>query len=282
MPSQSLPKLLVPRQDALPKIQEQITKGRNIVDSLSPPAYDVTYDLKAAFQKAQVDQQKWAKFTIHLLQTLFDGIKVSDEFGHWVIIPSPYEDMVECLIRFMNARISNLESLVERLEMFPESDQQVGLQKSDQTKELAGGKVFVVHGHDDGAKDTVARFIEKLGLDPIILHERADQGRTVIEKIEKYRDVRFTVVLLTPDDVGGPKGQDDGLRPRARQNVIFELGFFIGSLERSRVVALTKGNVEIPSDYHGVLYVSLDTNWQLRLAREFNAAGLEVDFKRVV
>jgi hypothetical protein len=135
-------------------------------------------------------------------------------------------------------------------------------------------KVFVVHGHDDAAKETVARFIERLGLEAIVLHEQPNASRTIIEKFEQYADVGFAVVLLTPDDVGAAKKDSANLRPRARQNVILELGYFLGKLKRSRVCALYKTGVDIPSDFNGVLWVELDDNgaWRMRLAQELSNA----------
>ena len=126
--------------------------------------------------------------------------------------------------------------------------------------------------------ETVARFLEKLRLDPIILHEQPSMGRTVIEKFEAHADVGFAVVLLTPDDMGGLASGGE-VKPRARQNVILELGYFIGSLGRAKVCALYVEGVEIPSDIHGVLYVSYDAagGWRLKLASEIRAAGLPVD-----
>jgi predicted nucleotide-binding protein len=140
-------------------------------------------------------------------------------------------------------------------------------------------KVFVVHGHDNEAKQTVARFLEHLKLEPIVLHEQANEGRTVIEKFEVYADVGFAVVLLTPDDVGALVTARENLTPRARQNVVLELGYFLGKLKRNRVCALYKKGVEIPSDYQGVLYVELDAagGWTLKLAQELAAAGIPID-----
>lgn len=141
-------------------------------------------------------------------------------------------------------------------------------------------KVFVVHGHDDGSRETVARFLEKIGFDAIILHEQANQGLTVIEKVERYGDVGFAVVLLTPDDEGCVKGGTPV--PRARQNVILELGYFIGRLGRGRVCALKRGALEIPSDYAGVVYESLEGNWKQALGRELEEAGFLIDWNQVM
>lgn len=142
-------------------------------------------------------------------------------------------------------------------------------------------EVFVIHGSDHGTKETVARFLESLDLNPIILHEQPDQGRTIIEKFEDYAQTSYAIALLTPDDMGGPNA--DALKPRVRQNVIFEMGFFMGYLGRGRVAALIKSDLEIPSDYSGVLYIKLDENdgWQINLARELDSAGFDIDFNKL-
>jgi predicted nucleotide-binding protein len=140
-------------------------------------------------------------------------------------------------------------------------------------------KVFVVHGHDHDAKDKVARFLERLKLEPIVLHEQANEGRTVIEKFEAYANVGFAVVLLTPDDVGALATERTNLNSRARQNVVLELGYFLGKLKRNRVCALYKEGVEFPSDYAGVLYAKLDSagEWRAKLAQDLSAAGIPID-----
>ncbi len=140
-------------------------------------------------------------------------------------------------------------------------------------------RVFVVHGHDHGTKETVARYLERLGLEAVILHEKPNEGQTVIEKIEAHSDVGFAVVLLSPDDVGAAKADSAKLRPRARQNVVLELGYFVGKLKRSRVCALYVPDVEIPSDFSGVLYVELDQKgaWRTRLAQELSNARMPIN-----
>ena len=113
-----------------------------------------------------------------------------------------------------------------------------------------------------------------------MLHEQPNRGRTIIEKFVDYASVGFAVVLLTADDLGGTKNTSiDKMSLRARQNVILELGFFLGALGRGRVCALYEHGVEIPSDYQGVVFVALDEGgaWKLAIAREMKAAGLPVD-----
>ncbi len=143
-------------------------------------------------------------------------------------------------------------------------------------------KIFIVHGHDDGARETVARFLERIGLEAVILHEQANQGRTIIEKVVANSEVGFAVVLLTPDDEGCVKGGTP--EPRARQNVLLELGYFIGRLGRAKVCALKRGTLEIPSDFAGVVWEAMDSNggWKRVLARELEAAGHSIDWNKVM
>lgn len=139
--------------------------------------------------------------------------------------------------------------------------------------------VFVVHGHDDGLKETVARYLSRLELAPVILHEQPNEGRTIIEKFERHADVDFAVVIFTPDDIGHPINKAGESRPRARQNVVLELGFFMGTLGRHRVCVLHTGDIELPSDYAGVLYLPLDAGgaWRFLLAKEMKASGMQID-----
>lgn len=143
-------------------------------------------------------------------------------------------------------------------------------------------RVFVVHGHDGEAREAVARFLEKIGFDPVILHEQANRSRTIIEKIEANHDVSFAVILLTPDDEGCAKGGTP--EPRARQNVLLELGYFMAHLGRENVCALKRGQVEIPSDFAGVVWEPMDDNggWRASLARELEAAGHSIDWNKVM
>jgi predicted nucleotide-binding protein len=181
-------------------------------------------------------------------------------------------------------QIKMLESCIEQLETEIELSGAKLDSPSDKVSSTAiSSRVFVVHGHNHGIKESVARFLEKLGLDPVILHEKPNAGRTIIEKFSDYSDVQFSVVLLTADDEGKARGEINSLRPRARQNVILELGYFLGRLGRPRVCALYESGVEIPSDYQGVLFVPLDpqNKWKIDLVQELKAAGFDVDANKV-
>ena len=150
------------------------------------------------------------------------------------------------------------------------------------TKELDLTKVFIVHGHDDLLKNEVARFIEKLDLEAIILHEKASSGKTIIEKIEEYSNVGFGIVLYTPCDVGAKQTENIDLKSRARQNVVFEHGFLIGKIGRENVCAIVKGELEKPNDISGVVYVSTSEEWRLSLAKEMRNSGYQIDMNLVI
>jgi len=139
--------------------------------------------------------------------------------------------------------------------------------------------VFIVHGRDDHVKEKVAHFLRDLGISPIILHEQPNKSRTIIEKFEDHSsNVKYAVVLLTPDDLGGLNIEPNKQFPRARQNVVFEMGYFFGSLGRGRVCALLSPEVERPSDIEGILYIPLDQreDWKGSLFRELKAAQLKL------
>jgi predicted nucleotide-binding protein len=145
-------------------------------------------------------------------------------------------------------------------------------------------KIFVVHGHEVGLRAIVARFLEQLGAKPVILSEEASGGRTVIENFEMHADVAYAVVLMTGDDRGGAKDTPPRqFKKRARQNVIFELGYFMSKLKRNKVCILYEQDVEIPSDITGVIYVPYDASsdgWQIKMARELKKAELDIDLNR--
>ena len=156
-------------------------------------------------------------------------------------------------------------------------------QPSETPQSTLGDEVFIVHGHDNEAKETVARFVEKSGIEATILHERTNRGKTIPEKFEEHAGkAGFAIILLTPDDVGASKDEKDKLKYRARQNVILELGYFWGKLGRDRMCVLYKEGVELPSDIHGILYVPMDSSdgWRPKLGQEMQDAGLPVDLNK--
>lgn len=156
---------------------------------------------------------------------------------------------------------------------------------SRSTSPALSNRVFVVHGHDELLKTEVERFLHDVGLEPIVLHRQPDQGQTVIEKFEQHGDVGYAIVLLTPDDVAYTVSQSAlpevqrTTELRARPNVIFEFGYFVGKLGRSRVCCLHKGAVVVPSDLHGLVYKSVNPSFESQafaLVRELKAAGYQL------
>jgi predicted nucleotide-binding protein len=170
-------------------------------------------------------------------------------------------------------------AIEERLLFGPSS----GACEADPASESASGKsvVFIVHGHDEVRKEQVARFVEHLGCEAVILHEQPSQGRTIIEKFEQEsKAASYAVVLLTADDFRAAKGEPP--TARARQNLVFELGYFVGTLRRANVAALVDPDVERPGDYDGVVWIPLDGGWKLALAKEMKSAKLPIDLNNAV
>lgn len=149
-----------------------------------------------------------------------------------------------------------------------------------ETKKVSSQQnIFIVHGHNEGIKNQVARFIEQIDFNPIILHEQASSGKTIIEKIEAYSNVAFGIVLYTACDEGREVNSDAILTKRARQNVVFEHGYLIGKIGRNNVCALVERDIEIPNDISGVVYVQIDKAeaWKLSLVKEMKNSGLKID-----
>ena len=150
--------------------------------------------------------------------------------------------------------------------------------------QVRSNKIFVVHGHDNEMKLAVVQTLQKLDLDPIILHEKPNSGRTLIEKISDYAHVSFAVVLLSPDDLAYPEEKTpDESKYRAEQNVIFELGYFLGRLGRQNVIAIyrKKKDFEIPNDYNGVLWIEYKSGWYFKLINELQASNFDVDANKL-
>ena len=155
-----------------------------------------------------------------------------------------------------------------------------GKEMSNTNHNPLSNQIFIVHGHDDTLKIEVARFIEKLGLEAIILHEKASGGKTIIEKIEHYSNVSFGIVLYTQCDIGGTN--QDNLQPRARQNVIFEHGYLIGKIGRKNVVALVKDKIEKPNDISGIVYIDTVSHWKNDLVKEMLEVGYDIDVSKIL
>jgi predicted nucleotide-binding protein len=269
------PELLKPRAELEAQLREQVTSAK----AIAVRALRTTADL----EQARKDRERWSSYNTELLLRSFSNRSVADDFnrspgfGVARINPSVGEQ-IEGFRESLLSRLNRLESIIDRLPLIPEaSGVQLSAQGPARQIKPRGRSVFIVHGHDEAARESVARFIEKIGLEVVILHEQPNQGRTILEKFEANSAVAYAVVLLTPDDAF--QNSSGSLVYRARQNVIFELGYFFGSLGRERVAALYVPSVDLPTDVNGLVYIELDSKgaWRFHLAKELTAAGLPVD-----
>jgi len=190
--------------------------------------------------------------------------------------PDKFEFAKGNLVQALKLLVSTLKN-----DMFSELKQE----KSSSKLPSLSNKVFVVHGHDQALKTDVERFLHEVGLVPVVLHREADEGATIIEKFEKHSDVGYAFILLTPDEISYTVDQtkipdiDRKIEYRARPNVIFEFGYFVGKLGRSRVCCLHKGEVVVPSDLDGLVYKKIDSSIDAQayaIIKELKAAGYKI------
>lgn len=180
----------------------------------------------------------------------------------------------------------DLKIITKKVFKMAEEKMNIILSKNQSKNEVIDAdynKIFIVHGRDISAKTEVARFVEKLNLTPVILHEQASANMTIIEKIESYSNVGYGLVLYTPCDIGGLNDESNELKLRARQNVVFEHGYLMGKLGRNRILALVKEKVEIPNDISGVAYVEMDDAhaWEVTIAKELRHLGYSIDMNNL-
>ena len=234
---------------------------------------------------------EWQRDTRVAIANVFGGDSEQvEEFKRirWIPAGISYDrDAVE--LARQNAYLKGLHEVEPLLNSMLRQIEIYGLNADNSAQNSDGAqnvkKVFVVHGKEEGLKDRAELFLTKLGLEAIILHQQPDEGRTIIEKFEDYAEqVGFAVALCTADDLGTLNDRKENFRPRPRQNVIFELGFFNGKIGRNRVCALIEEGVEMPSDYDGVIYIQMNDpqGWQTLLFRRLREAGFDVDANPIV
>lgn len=242
------------------------------------------------FEKLKQDYNSWHDYNLEMLKQLFNKPfneyrNAYDGAGTWDGIflgGSSQADQVKEFMSKLNNKVNNLKALVQKTDLLKSSEPNINIDSSKEIK-LDKSQVFIVHGHDEAAKTKTARFIEQLGLKPIILHEQASGSKTVIEKIEAYSNVGFGIVLYTACDLGAKAGANPDFKNRARQNVVFEHGFLIGKIGRENVCALVKDEIETPNDISGVVYVKMDNEdaWHLKVARELRNSGYVIDMNKL-
>lgn len=250
--------LTVSRDEAKQRLQDRIEKGMELKSK--------QVNTREAFEELKNNYSKWDSFNSELLRRIFTTDEAAKEYDYWgVMAVSMYEESLGEKIadtyKDIDKKIHRLDSLIERLELIPLAGQVSPVATASlPTPQPRSKKVFVVHGHDEVAKTSLEVFLHEIGLEPIVLHRQADEGLTVIEKFEKHSDVGYAFILLTPDEVAyvvteaGKPEAERKIEVRARPNVIFEFGYFVGKLGRSRVCCLYTGNVSLPSDVSGMIY----------------------------
>jgi Predicted nucleotide-binding protein containing TIR-like domain len=250
--------LTIARADMDRRLEERIARGQELL--ARPISSDD--DLRAA----RGDFYTWSEYNQTLLRRSFSTSELADGYKRQASVgfitlgggQPPLGERIDEFHEDVRRRVRRLSSIKDRLELYEER-RLTPAPRSGQPAGSMGTTIFVVHGRSEAAKESVARFIQQASdLHPVILHEQPNSGQTVIEKFEdNAADAAFAIVLLTGDDEGGLLGSGEQRR-RARQNVVFELGFFIGKLGRTRVAVLYEEDVELPSDMSGVLYTLID------------------------
>lgn len=271
-------------------ITQQIDKGQKLLDLYIPAlgvygeisgypfvnsrSGRVSYD-KTAVKSFIEEFERWHDFNKELYSTAFETPNNRYKYDYescWVVIwgkdvIGEYKDNIR---RFINKMKGDIEKIDLIPCIVPDDIKEVCI-KEKNTK-----NVFIVHGHDDAAINEVKVFLIKLGLNPIILREQANAGKTIIEKIEEYTNVGFSIVLYTPCDEGKSK-TETSYRDRARQNVVFEHGYLCAKLGRENVCALVKDGIEIPGDISGIVFILMEKGWELQVAKELKRAKYQID-----
>jgi len=341
----SPPKLIVPREEAIRRVGEQIRLGRDIRDQKMLSMMDL--------ESAQERRTEWLEKNVQVLTRLFNNPSFAEEYN--VNLSFDMDSAITFTLKEkyfkddINEQIGRLESFLDRLKLIPEmkaeelaeqrfvekpieQEQPEDLQhmevqlretlsreleprdeppkesppKEELSKEIPHRRelprekststivldhrqpqesnILLIHGRDEAAKESALKFIEKLGLRALILHEQPNGGRSILEKFQESPNIEFAVILFTPDDITAPRNKPKEKQACASQNVIFEFGYFLGKLGKGRVCVLYKEGVEFPSDYSGVVYIPMDSRggWRLLVAKEIKQAGIEIDLNKAI
>ena len=177
--------------------------------------------------------------------------------------------------------VRDLETTKKEFERYICDFEEEGINTNMGKNRTSNNKVFIVHGHDGELKEKVARRLEQQGIEAIILSEQVNRGRTIIEKLEAYSDVNVAIILFTQDDLGVAKEEKGNEKYRARQNVVFEAGYFMGYVGRETIIMIADENVEIPGDLSGMVYTTRDS-WEFEMLKELNAAGMKVNMNKLL
>lgn len=293
--------LVMPKQQVINLIRQQIEKSKELL-SIEVPYKNVIkgYDMFGGgghsakeYDKIAKDNffnefHKWDNRNVEILTRAFEHPNNTDCYGYQQTGRIYFiTDVVIEQKQTITKLASYLEGFIDRMDLIPCKDEVqasvIGVQN-----DVSTDKVFIVHGHGELVKVTTARTLEQFGLTPIILHEQEDYGNTIIEKFENNAtDVGFAVVLLTADDLGISKKDIEKSQKenkeytplsRARQNVVFEMGYFMGKLDRAHVFLLLEDGVEKPGDLDGIIYTPIDSEgmWRVKLAKRLKSVGYKI------
>lgn len=288
--------LRVSRADAEARISERISLGQEMLTALeqlwreasgrtgyeNPPTPEHAKG-RASFWS---DYSRWDEFNKTLLERLFDSAKIAAEYNAPRESEASYGVFlveIENLQNNVKADLQKLRSIKDRLPLFePARAVSASQNASDENEQV----IFVVHGRNEEVLAKTELLLEKLCLKHIVLRDQVESGSpTLIAKFERHaKGARYAVILMTGDDEGRCMQGSEPLSPRARQNVILELGFFVGTLTRAKVCVLYEGGVEKPSDILGVEHIPLDVagKWKHTLSHKLHAAGFNVELRKVV
>lgn len=277
--------LCVSRSEAKERIRDRMERGKAISA--------VQISTRETLDSCEADFKKWHDFNKELLKRIFSTEEIAEEYSWWgggsisIGVPSLSQQIVD-LHKEIAAKVLRLDSVLERIDLYPvraSTESTEPAQGATQSSGVRSKKVFVVHGHDEISKTNLEVFLLEIGLEPVVLHRQADEGMTVIEKFEKHSDVGYAFILLTPDEVAylraeeGKADKDRKKESRARPNVIFEFGYFVGKLGRSKVCCLYTGDVTLPSDVNGMTYKRFEKNIEevaYGIIKDLRASGYSI------
>jgi predicted nucleotide-binding protein len=285
-------RLAVPRARAEDVITRHLQDGQEMVDAASQVASEAEYEEWTNRRK------RWRDLTQRALQTIFTtqegarSFRTAASAGFVRMAAAGWHAYLGDEVGDLKDGLTKLESLRDQLEYIDEAETAKTPAIAKTTGPRPDAKVFLVHGRDNDLLTRVTHLLERTGTHEIvILGEQPSRGRTIIEKFEAHgSEADYAVVLLSGDDLGrlSPTHVAEGLpepreQPRGRQNVIFEMGWFIGQLSRAHVTVLYEQGVELPSDYQGVIYTALDVGgqWRYELVKELRAAGFDFDANKI-
>lgn len=267
--------------DAASVLQTHIEQGKELLSSA-----EQVRDYEGS-EEWSLSRSRWIKRTHAALLHIYEGEAEATEFENAAYPSVAIEDSggwdvdLKHDCGYVQRAVNTLVSLDERLVYASEPAGTGIVEPATEAEAPAGAPViFLVHGHTN-RREEVARFLEKASrnaYEVVILDEKPGRSRALIEKLEKHTaNAKYAVILFTGDDLGAAADEPKELRPRARQNVVFEFGWLCGQIGRENVAVLYERNVELPSDASGVSYISLEeADWRARLVRDLRDADLDV------